>query len=157
MTLVQRCFHGVAVALALVACKTNHVDRDGYAERNFDRSDRSGATNDDRAGTTTVTGADLGGMSNDLAIERIVGARCARETACSNVGADKHFVSPEVCARELHSRISHDLEPKDCPRGLDGAALDKCLDAIRSESCSNPIDAIQRLTACRTSGLCVKK
>lgn len=164
MRLVQRCscgFFGALFALALVACKTNHVDRDGYAERNFDRSgainDRAGASTDDHVGTASVTGADLGGMSNDLAIERIVGARCARETACNNVGADKHFVSPEVCARELHSRIGDDLKPAECPRGLDEAALDKCMDAIRTESCSNPTDAIQRLAACRTSDLCIKK
>ncbi|MEA2750046.1 MAG: hypothetical protein QOI41_4189, partial [Myxococcales bacterium] len=96
----------IAAGSAAVACNRNHVDRDGFAERNFDyatgASDKSGAGDaNEIAGTTTITGADIGTLSSDLAVERITAARCARETACNNVGADKHFVDHDVCAREV--------------------------------------------------------
>jgi hypothetical protein len=160
MRLVPGRITGVACAAVLVACvgcKREHVDRDGFAERNFDygATDKSGA-GDDRVGTTTVTGADIGALPNELAVARIVAARCARETSCNNVGPDKHFVNHDVCARELSSRIGDDLKPSDCPRGIDSAAVDKCMDAIRTESCNNPIDTISRLATCRTSDMCLK-
>jgi hypothetical protein len=168
MKLVHRSFLGIASVAALVACagcNRNHVDRDGFAERNFD--DKSGAAKDsngygdksgagDGVGTTTVTGAAWGSLSNDLAIERIVAARCARESSCNNVGADKHFVNHDLCARELRSRIGDDLKPSECPRGIDAAAVEKCMESIRNESCNNPIDTISRLAACRTSDMCLK-
>jgi hypothetical protein len=167
MKLVHRSFLGIASVAALVAgagCNRNHVDRDGFAERNFD--DKSGAKDTsgfgdksgagDRAGTTTVTGADYGSLSNELAIERIVAARCARETSCNNVGPDKHFVNHDLCARQLRSKIADDLKPSECPRGIDAAAIDKCMESIRTESCNNPIDTISRLAACRTSDMCLK-
>jgi hypothetical protein len=154
----------VSAASASAACKSNHVDRDGFTERNFDytsgATDKSGAgepkSTEDRAGTTTVTGADLGAVSNELAIGRIVAARCARETACNNVGADKHFVDQTACARSLHSKLADELEPSECPRGIDAMAIDRCMESIRTESCNNPIDTISRLAACRTSDLCIK-
>lgn len=173
MKLDQRSFSGAACIAALVAstasasvaCNRNHVDRDGFAERNFDyangATDKSGAaeppkSNEDRVGTTTVTGGDVGALSSDLAIQRIVAARCAREGACNNVGADKHFVDNDACARSLHSKLADDLKPSECPRGIDAEVVDKCTEAIRTESCNNPIDTISRLAACRTSDMCLK-
>ncbi|MDB4937474.1 MAG: hypothetical protein JWP87_4446 [Labilithrix sp.] len=164
MRLVPTWFTGAACIAALAACagcKREHVDRDGFAQRNFDYgtgvTDKSGApSSGDRVGTTTVTGADYGALSNELAVERIVAARCARETACNNVGSDKHFVNHDVCARELRSKIGDDLKPSECPRGIDPEAVDKCMEAIRTESCNNPVDTVQRLATCRTSEMCLK-
>ena len=159
----MRLVHGlvsVACVAALCACnRNNNLDRDGTVEQTY--GDKSGApalspSPGERVGVTTVTGADLAGRGNDLAIERIASARCARETACNNVGSDKHFVSPGVCMRELRTRMGDDLRASECPRGIDSEALDKCLETIRSESCNNPIETIQRLAACRTSDLCLK-
>jgi hypothetical protein len=141
----------VCLAAALGACK-DKIDRDGNAERSS--GDRSGA--EDRIGTTTVTGANVGGLSNDIAVERVVAARCARETACNNIGSDKHFTDYDVCARQLRTKIGEDLKPSECPEGIDTKELDECLDSIRTESCNNPIDTISRLAACRTSDMCVK-
>ena len=158
----------VVAGAASLACNRNHGDRDGFAERNFDyqngETDRSGAgapttidkNSGDRVGSTTVTGADLGALANDLAVARITAARCARETACNNVGADKHFIDHDVCAREVQKKLGTDLDPKQCPRGIDAVAVDRCMDAIRTESCNNPVDTISRLAACRISGMCLK-
>jgi hypothetical protein len=154
----------VAVAgTSAVACKNNHVDREGFTERSADyttgATDKSGAgdpstAGGDKAGTTTVTGADLGALSSDLAIERIAAARCARETACNNVGADKHFVDHDACARAIRSKLGTDLQPSACPSGIDAEATDRCMEAIRTESCNNPVDTLSRLAACRSSDLC---
>ncbi|MDB5216486.1 MAG: hypothetical protein JWO86_4413 [Myxococcaceae bacterium] len=170
MKLEQRSLFSAACVAALVVsagsaslgCNRNHVDRDGFAERNFDyvngEKDKSGAgdANTTAVGTTTVTGAEIGTISNDLAVSRIVAARCARETSCNNVGPDKHFVDHDVCAREVHAKIASDLDRNQCPRGIDSPAVDKCMDAIRAESCNNPIDTISRLAACRSSDMCLK-
>ena len=148
---------GVACVAALFACnKNNNVDRDSTtAEQTY--GDKSGApAPGERVGVTTVTGADLGSLGNDIAIERIVAARCGRETACNNVGSDKHFVNHDVCVREVRSKVGDDLRTAACPRGIDADALDKCMESIRTESCNNPIETIQRLAACRTSDLCLK-
>ncbi len=158
MRLAKGSFFGVACILAtLVGCKSEQIHRDGFEERSFDHPKTAGAAQqNERVGTTTVTGADVGSLSNAMAVERIVAARCARETACNNVGSDKHFTNHDVCAKELRSKIGDDLKPGECPRGIDAKELDECMDSIRAESCNNPIDTISRLAACRASDMCLK-
>ena len=151
MRLVHRSFLAIACVGALVACNRTNVDRDGN-ERSY--GDKSGPS--DRIGTTTVTGANVGGLSNQLAVERIVAARCQRETACNNIGSDKHFTSFDLCSRELRSKVGDDLKASECPRGIDTKELDECMESIRTESCNNPIDTISRLAACRTGDMCLK-
>jgi len=150
MRLVHGTLMVVACVAALGACKDKGIDRVGSQERSY--GDQSGA---DRVGTTTVTGANVG-LSNELAVERIVAARCARETACNNIGSDKHFTDYDVCTHELRSNIGDDLKTTVCPRGIDGKELEECMESIRTESCNNPIDTISRLAACRTSDMCLK-
>lgn len=150
MSLVKHGFVAVACVAGLVACKGTHIDRDGsedYSGRN---------KNGDRIGTTTVTGANVGALSNATAVDRIVAARCAREASCNNVGSDKHFTNHDTCARELRSKVGDDLKASECPRGIDSKELDECMDTIRTESCNNPVDTISRLAACRTSDMCLK-
>jgi hypothetical protein len=157
MSLVRTSLYGVACVAALVACKSQRIDVDGDRERNYDyKSEKSAGTDEGRVGTTTVTGASINPLSNAAAIERIVAARCARETACNNIGSDKHWTNHDTCARELRSKIGDDLKASECPRGVDAKELDECMEEIRTESCNNPIDTIQRLAACRTSDMCLK-
>ena len=151
MRLVHRSLLAFACVGALVACSRTNVDRDGN-ERSY--GDKSGAS--DRIGTTTVTGGNVGALTNQLAVERIVAARCQRETACNNIGSDKHFTTFDLCSRELRSKVGDDLKASECPRGIDAKELDECMESIRTESCNNPIDTISRLAACRTSDMCLK-
>lgn len=140
-----------AVLAILVGCTRDRA-------RDRDRVSGTEATRDpneqDRAGAATLTGASW--IANDAAIDRIVASRCAREVSCSNVGPDKHFTSGEVCVREVRKKTHDDLKASECPAGIDGKELDECLDAIRNESCTNPIESLGRLAACRTSDLCLK-
>lgn len=130
---------------------------------NRDTSDRYGENPrtarpevQDQSGTTTITGANLATVSNGSAIDQIVGARCNRESACNNVGADKRFVSRDVCVQKLRADMKDDLNAQDCPGGIDSVELNECLQSIRTENCSNPIDTVSRLAACRTSDMCKK-
>lgn len=134
--------------LCLVAAAGCNRDRTGTVTG-------SGDLDRDRSGSTTVTGANVGSVGNDSAIDRIVAARCAREAACNNVGADKHYSSREVCTRDIRADMRDDLSAKDCPRGIDQKELGECLEAIQKEDCNNPIDDVGRLIACRTSDLCL--
>lgn len=139
------------LAIALVGCNRDRVrerDRVTGVETTKDPNEQ------DRAGAATLTGASW--VGNDSAIDRIVASRCAREVTCSNIGPDKHFTSGEVCVREVRNKMHDDLKASECPAGIDGKELDECLDAIRNESCTNPIESLGRLAACRTSDLCLK-
>jgi hypothetical protein len=130
---------------ALVGCKG---DRDRVLDR-----DHPAQT---EPGRTTITGANVGSVSNDSAVGRIVAARCEREARCKNVGADKKYASPDVCAQKIRSDMREDLNAKDCPYGVDQKELDECLTDIRKEDCNNPLDAISRIAACRTGDMCLK-
>ena len=142
-------------SILLGACNR---DRGGERERSglfpFPATGTKDHNEQDKSGTTSLTGASW--VANGAAIDRIVASRCAREVACSNIGPDKHFTSGEVCVREVRTRMLDELKPSECPNGIDGKELDECLDAIRNESCTNPIESLARLAACRTSDLCLK-
>ncbi|HVH44234.1 MAG TPA: DUF6184 family natural product biosynthesis lipoprotein, partial [Labilithrix sp.] len=113
------------------------------------------STVEERSGTTTVTGANVG-LANNAAIDRIVASRCQREATCKNVGPDKKHVSQQACLQKLRTDMKDDLNANECPRGIDQKELNECLESIQKEDCNNPIDAIGRLAACRTSDLCLK-
>lgn len=144
--------------LGLFACQRDRngnvtVDRTGRVEQPAAPLDRA---NDKGVGTTTVTGANVGVVQNNTAIERIVAARCEREATCNNVGSDKHYASRDVCTRDIRNDMRDDLNAKDCPAGIDQKELNECLQAIQKESCGNPLETISRLAACRTGDMCLK-
>ncbi|MBX3196958.1 MAG: hypothetical protein KF894_02275 [Labilithrix sp.] len=150
------CF--LAIALLVSACSRDRArDTDPATSKEHGALTDHGTKNpndQDRAGVTTLTAASW--VANDAAIDRIVASRCAREVACNNIGPDKHLATGEVCAREVRTRIHAELKASECPSGIDGKELDECIDAIRSESCTNPIDSVARVAACRSSELCVR-
>jgi hypothetical protein len=164
MTSVVRSFFSVAcvgaAVVALGACNRDRTDRDrgalGDRPVAVDNNDRPGLGTDKGPGTTTVTGANVGTVGNQAAVDRIVAARCAREVSCNNVGADKSFQSTGACSQKLRGDMKDDLNANDCPRGIDQKELNECLEEIRNEKCGNPIDTISRLAACRTSDMCLK-
>jgi len=142
-----------AFAIVLGACNRG---RSGERERPLPSlvSGTKDHNEQDKSGTATLTGASW--VANGAAIDRIVASRCAREVACSNIGPDKHFTASDVCVRHVRTKMLDELKASECPNGIDGKELDECLDAIRNESCTNPIESLARLAACRTSDLCLK-
>jgi hypothetical protein len=48
-----------------------------------------------------------------------------------------------------------ELNANACPAGIDQHELTECLTETRNEDCGNPVDAIGRIVACRSSDLCL--
>ena len=142
----------VGLGLLSVAGCRDRADRERMGERVGERVTDETRPNE-RPGTATVTGANV--VNNQSVIERIVAARCARESTCKNVGADKRFTNADACTQKLKADMKDDLNVNECPRGIDQKELNECLESIQKEDCNNPIDAISRLAACRTSDLCL--
>ena len=94
--------------------------------------------------------------ADSAVVDRLTAARCDRETSCKNVGPGAKFDSRSVCADAVRGSIGNDLNAFNCPRGLDGDAIDACMSAIRSEACDHPLDTLTRLEKCRTGALCMK-
>lgn len=102
-----------------------------------------------REGTTTVTGASLPSVANNIAVTRLAEARCPREVTCNNIGADRRYASNDVCALKIRTEMKDDLDTTDCPGGVAQKELDACVASIKAESCDNVIDKIERVAACR--------
>jgi Family of unknown function (DUF6184) len=113
---------------------------------------------DDRlqAGDTTSSSARAGTVTNEDAVNDIVSALCAREVDCRHVGPNKRYPNRETCVAMVRDDLKGELSAKECPRGIARAALNECLEAIRKEDCTDPLEAIGGLAACRTDELCLE-
>lgn len=98
--------------------------------------------------TTTTTGA----TTNDTTIDRITQARCARELACNNVGANKKWSDTAACRREIRQNVHGDYRESECHVVLTDR-LQSCIDAIHVEKCDAVFD-MTRINACRKSNIC---
>jgi hypothetical protein len=94
---------------------------------------------------------------NNLAINRIVQARCEREARCTNIGHEKKFSSRDECANQLSEKSRSQLSKEKCPVGVDAKELGECVREIKDESCGNPLDTLERVAACNPMDLCVAK
>jgi len=138
MNLVRTAGPILSLALVFVAC-----DRD----RDRTQGNRTGPQTAPSTNNATT-------MTNTVALNRIADARCAREAACDNIGNDKNYATTQACAQKIRDDMRNDLGAKDCPNGVTTQKLDACLASIKAESCSNVLDRLERLIACRTSELC---
>jgi hypothetical protein len=93
-------------------------------------------------------------VDNDHAINALTKARCDREDACNNLGADKKYDSFAACEREIRHDTAITLRPEKCTNGVISERLDSCLDEIRTDRCGNPLDHVERIAACRKAMLC---
>jgi Family of unknown function (DUF6184) len=91
------------------------------------------------------------------ALASIAAARCDREVRCKNVGTKEKYATRDECIAKVKEDKRDDINAKDCPGGVHEKQLNECLQAIRTEDCGNPLDAISRLSACRSGALCVSK
>jgi hypothetical protein len=94
-------------------------------------------------------------VDNSQAINSITYARCSRENACNNIGAqDKTYSTFDACVKELNHDTGITLRADKCPQGVLADRLDGCLNDIRTERCGNPLDTIERIGSCRKGMLC---
>jgi hypothetical protein len=100
--------------------------------------------------TSAQNGVDL------KTVEHIADERCGHEQRCNNIGPGQKFASRDACKQQLVSSTSTDLNSTSCPRGLDQDALNRCVNALENQPCTQSIDTLASLTDCRTDALCMK-
>lgn len=106
---------------------------------------------------TNVTSAPVAAPpANISSVESLALARCEREAKCENIGDGKRYANREACMNDVRARGDNDLTTSTCPAGVNQSKLQTCLDEIRTERCSNPLDQLGRLSACRTDALCAQ-
>lgn len=130
----------VAIGLGLGACK------------------RDAAREEDTPGAATATSATPqpeATVARSAAVEYLVATRCAREQACGNIGERKRFTDRDACVRETERQTKEGVDGSLCPRGIDKAALSRCLGALRGERCSDRSSPIRDLGGCAAGDLCV--
>jgi hypothetical protein len=108
------------------------------------------------AGTSTQTELTSAQSVDATVVARLSGARCDQEQSCKNIGPGAKYASRSVCTEQIRGSIANDLNGFECPRGINSDALDRCIEAIKSEECSHPFETMARQNKCRTSGLCMK-
>jgi hypothetical protein len=107
-------------------------------------------------GSSSQTELTMAQSVDATVVERLTAARCDQEQSCKNIGPGAKYVSRSVCSEQIRGSIANDLNGYDCPRGINSDALNRCIEAIKSEECSHPFDTLARRDKCRTAGLCMK-
>jgi hypothetical protein len=108
------------------------------------------------AGTTSAQVASADSQHADGAIvERLSSARCDQEQGCNNIGAGQKFATRGVCMDQVRGSIGNELNAYKCPRGIEQAQVERCLNAVKSEECSHPFQTLSRYDACRGGGMCM--
>lgn len=126
-----------------------------------DNEDYSDADRDDPEGLPVSGPADTddsssgASMGTSSATDSIAEARCARESTCNNIGADKKFSSNDDCMARIREDWRDDLNSRECPGGINQSELNECLTAIRNEECSSPFDTLSRVAECASGQICV--
>ena len=105
----------------------------------------------DQTTTTTTTGASTRD-DNETTIDRITDARCAREIACNNVGANRKWSDIAACRRDIRQSVHGDYRASECQVVL-ADKLRSCIDGIRDEKCDAVFD-MTRINACRKGVIC---
>jgi len=137
---------GAAVALAIAAISL------GGCERTRERAVvTTQSTTTPRAAPTAIGG---GPLDTRTAVEHIVRARCVREAACGFIDEHAKWASQDACLEVVSREYADDLTEADCPNAIDGKKLSVCIEAARSADCTQAIDVIGRVPACRTSRMC---
>jgi hypothetical protein len=104
--------------------------------------------------STTTTGVKV--MANDVGIARIIEGRCDREDACGRIGEGKKWETRRACREEMELDERSSLRADRCPGGLDGDAVNECVEKVRSQRCRDPIAAITREAVCQKLRLCLR-
>jgi hypothetical protein len=88
-----------------------------------------------------------------VAVDAIVEARCAREQRCNNVGTGRAYPSLFECSLRVRAEWAEDVNRVACERGVDEAALGRCLRALSNAPCSD-LEETERQSACRPLDIC---
>lgn len=107
------------------------------------------------AGSLGGEAATGSGAPGDMLVGRIAQARCDREVACERVGEKKTFATTEQCTSTLRERSRADVVAARCARGFDNTQVGICLTSIRQYRCESTLEAVDVISQCQSSALCV--
>ena len=85
------------------------------------------------------------------AIDSIATARCDLALRCNRIGPYSEFMNYEHCMNLMRGQT----QVRECPRGVDPRALDRCLADIAVEGCARAsFGGVDRFNACSEGSLC---
>jgi hypothetical protein len=87
------------------------------------------------------------------AVARLTTAQCERDERCGDVGQGKKHASRNACESVMRETFEEDDRFTDCRRGIDEAALAKCMNEVRNGACGNPMRRDSE-SECHGSRLC---
>lgn len=102
----------------------------------------------------TTTSANIDTTQNERSLRQIVAERCAHEVNCGDVGKGHVDASYDACVSRTRPPTRDALLSSACGKAINDASLTQCVNAIRSESCGNPREAITDIAGCGTADLC---
>lgn len=88
------------------------------------------------------------------AADKIVAARCDRETLCRNIGPGKKYETRDGCDIAVHEETAPALNGEACKKGVDSSQLAACLAELKQENCASELRALEQLSSCRRAALC---
>ena len=88
------------------------------------------------------------------AVASLAAEECDREVRCEKVGQDKKYKTRAECVSKVEHDKGQNINAKACPKGINEGNLNRCLHAIRKQTCS-PV-SLEYAEACKTVGICVK-
>ena len=101
-------------------------------------------------------GAARGGgpVALPTAWEQYAEARCDREARCNNVGSGRRYGDRATCLTAARQDRHDAWGANACRAGVNAEHLSACLSDVRTQECSNPIQDLARVAACRTGEIC---
>ena len=95
-------------------------------------------------------------MSADAiaAADKIVAARCDRETLCRNIGLGKKYETRDGCDIAVHQETALSLNGEVCKKGVESSQLASCVSELKQENCASQLRALEQLSSCRRAVLC---
>jgi hypothetical protein len=91
----------------------------------------------------------------EKALLRMDEARCDRAARCGQMGSTERFPSPRAaCIWTVGQNERRDVDLYQCPKGIDEARLQSCIDSIRAASCEPAMVDLAEIEACGGQSLC---
>jgi hypothetical protein len=90
--------------------------------------------------------------SRNQAIQAVTEARCAHQSRCGRIGANRPFATWEDCMVEEHDPSRANLI--ECSARVSDAMLRTCMNDIRESDCDAMPDSVSRVPTCNVERLC---
>jgi len=92
----------------------------------------------------------------DQAVHQLAAERCTRESSCTNAGGEHKYASGDACMHEIHQSTKAEFSATPCSLAIENRRLQDCIEAVHEKGCSNTLDKVMSIPACRAENLCVQ-